>query len=115
MEHTVKYFTLTTVYCYAILTSKIKNGGKPMNVSTTKMSSKGQIVIPEDIRKQLGLSAGSQFIVIGSQDAVILKTIQPPSVKEVKPLLASARASARKAGAKKSDVSKAIKKARAKK
>ncbi|NIR47056.1 AbrB/MazE/SpoVT family DNA-binding domain-containing protein [candidate division KSB1 bacterium] len=29
------------------------------------MSSKGQVVIPEEIRKRLGLKAGSQFIVVG--------------------------------------------------
>ena len=43
------------------------------NVSTTKMSSKGQIVIPEIIRKQLNLKPGSQFVVVGDKDVVILK------------------------------------------
>jgi len=86
-----------------------------MNLSTTKLSSKGQIVIPEDIRNQLGLTAGTQFIVIGSQDSVILKTIQPPSVKEIGSLLAKARKAARKAGAKKSDIDKVIRKVRTQK
>lgn len=86
-----------------------------MNLSTTKMSSKGQIVIPEEIRKRLGLSTGTQFVVIGNDDAVILKTIEPPSMKGMGELLASARKAARKAGLKKSDVNEAIKKARAKK
>ena len=31
------------------------------SAATTKMSSKGQIVIPEEIRQQLGLDAGTQF------------------------------------------------------
>ena len=43
------------------------------NVSTTKMSSKGQVVIPENIRKQLNLKAGAQFVVVGEKDVVILK------------------------------------------
>jgi len=43
-------------------------------VSTTKMSSKGQIVIPEDIRNRLGLKTGLQFIVLGERDVVILKS-----------------------------------------
>ena len=42
------------------------------NLATTKMSSKGQVVIPEDIRKRLKLKAGSQFIVVGENDVVIL-------------------------------------------
>ena len=98
-----------------ILPVRLNNEGNVMNLSTTRLSSKGQIVIPEDIRNQLGLTAGTQFIVIGSQDAVILKTIQPPSVKEVEGLLAIARKSAKRAGAKKADIKVAIKKSRAKK
>ncbi|MCL7488615.1 MAG: AbrB/MazE/SpoVT family DNA-binding domain-containing protein [Desulfobulbaceae bacterium] len=52
------------------------------NVSTTKMSSKGQVVIPENIRRNLNLKAGSQFIVVGDKDVVILKSITPPSIDE---------------------------------
>ena len=56
-------------------------------LATTKMSSKGQVVIPEDIRKRLGLEAGSQFVVIAGKDAVILKTISPPSMDEFDELI----------------------------
>ena len=55
------------------------------NVATTRMSSKGQVVIPEDIRKQLGLKAGSQFVVLGKDDVVILNAISPPSMEEFDP------------------------------
>jgi AbrB family looped-hinge helix DNA binding protein len=64
-------------------------------LATTKMSSKGQVVIPEDIRKRLGLEAGSQFIVIAGKDAVILKTISPPSMDEFDTLIRKARLQAR--------------------
>ena len=37
-------------------------------VATTRMSSKGQVVIPESIRKRLDLKAGAQFLVIGDAD-----------------------------------------------
>lgn len=33
--------------------------------ATTRMSSKGQIVIPETIRKRLNIQPGAQFIVVG--------------------------------------------------
>lgn len=49
-----------------------------MAVATTKLSSKGQVVIPESIRKQLHLKEGDQFVVVGEGDAVIFKTISPP-------------------------------------
>ena len=83
-------------------------------VSTTKMTSKGQIVIPEEIRKKLKLETGSRFIVLGEKDVVILKTIAPPSIEEFDTLLTKARQQAKAAGLKKSDISQAIKKVRGK-
>ncbi len=72
------------------------------------MSSKGQVVIPEDIRKRLGLKAGSQFIVVAGEDAVILKTISPPSMDEFDELVQKARRQAHKAGIKQSDIKEAV-------
>lgn len=82
-------------------------------LSTTKMSSKGQVVIPEDIRKRLGFKAGSQFVVVGENDVVILKAISPPSMEEFDSLIAEARKQARQTGMKRSDIAAAITKARA--
>jgi len=81
-------------------------------LATTKMSSKGQIVIPEDIRKRLGFKAGSQFVVVGENDVVILKAISPPSMEEFDSLIAEVRKQARQAGMKRSDIAAAIAKAR---
>lgn len=80
-----------------------------MKPSTTKMSSKGQVVIPEEIRKKLGLLPGTQFVVVGSRDVVILKTISPPSMSEFDGLIREARNQAERAGMKRSDISKAVK------
>ena len=85
------------------------------NVSTTKMSSKGQVVIPENIRKQLNLKAGAQFVVVGEKDVVILKNISPPSFDEFDALIADARKKGKQAGLKRSDIKDAILKVREKK
>lgn len=82
-------------------------------VATTKMSSKGQVVIPEDIRKRLGFKAGSQFVVVGENDVVILKAISPSSMEEFDSLIDKARKQARQAGMKRSDIPAAIAKSRA--
>ncbi len=82
------------------------------NLATTKMSSKGQVVIPEDIRKRLNLKSGSQFVVIGEDGVVILKTIEAPSMKNFDALISEARKQARKAGLKQSDIVAAVDKAR---
>jgi AbrB family looped-hinge helix DNA binding protein len=85
------------------------------NFATTKMSSKGQVVIPEDIRKRLKLKAGSQFVVVGEDDVVIFKAISPPSFGEFDALIGEARRQAKEAGLKKSDITDVIAKARGRK
>ena len=84
-------------------------------LSTTRMSSKGQIVIPEEIRIAMGLNEGDQFIAVAENDVVILKRISQPSIKEFSGLISKARKQARKAGLTKKDVTAAIKEARRKK
>ena len=84
-------------------------------MATSKMSSKGQVVIPEEIRKRLGLKAGDQFVVLGEKDTVILKTISQPSLDEFDGLIAEARRQAREAGLKRSDISAATARARRRK
>ena len=83
--------------------------------ATTKLSSKGQVVIPEDVRDQLQLQPGAQFAVIGQGDTVILKVITPPSLDDVRAMLDVAKQEARKAGLKQRDVKRAVRRARLKK
>ena len=80
--------------------------------STTKLSSKGQIVIPEEIRDSLKLKEGDQFVVIGQGDTVILKSISPPRLEEFSGLMKEASRNAKALKIKSSDVSKVIQKVR---
>jgi AbrB family looped-hinge helix DNA binding protein len=82
------------------------------SLSTTRLSSKGQIVIPEDVRNSLGLHSGDQFVVVGEQDVIILKLISEPSIEKFDHLVKKAQVQAHQAGLKKADVKEAIKKAR---
>ncbi|PIE51810.1 AbrB family transcriptional regulator [Candidatus Fermentibacteria bacterium] len=83
--------------------------GMLMNtLATTKMSSKGQVVIPEEIRNALHLKAGTKFVVIGEGDVVVLKTITPPHSSEFKEMILKAREIAYEAGMTPEDVEKAI-------
>ena len=82
--------------------------------ATTKLSSKGQVVIPEEIRKRMGLEAGAQFVVVGEGDVVVLKALSAPPMSEFKSLLKTARASAQEAGLTEEDVQDAIREVRAK-
>jgi len=78
------------------------------SMATTRMSSKGQVVIPEEIRARLGLRSGTQFVVVADRDVVILRTLAPPSLAEFDQLIATARKTARRTGMKKTDVRNAI-------
>ena len=42
----------------------------------TQMSSKGQVVIPNEIRKELHLKEGTPFAVIAKQDSILLKKVE---------------------------------------
>ena len=81
-------------------------------VATTRLSSKGQVVIPEEIRRRLHLDTGAQFVVVGEGDVVVLKAIKPPSMEPFVDLVKTARKAARKAGMKRRDVAAAVKTAR---
>jgi AbrB family looped-hinge helix DNA binding protein len=82
------------------------------NVATTRMSSKGQVVIPEAVRNRLGLKTGAQFVVMADRDVVILKTIAAPARNEFSTLAARARRQARELGLRVSDVARAVRKVR---
>jgi AbrB family looped-hinge helix DNA binding protein len=45
-----------------------------MSVTTIKLSSKGQIVIPKEIRDELHWQAGTQLTLVSSKSSVTLKT-----------------------------------------
>lgn len=81
-------------------------------VATTRLSSKGQVVIPEDVRKALGLEVGAQFVVMGEGDTVVLKRIAVPAKSELKALIGKVRSQARRAGVKRADVVEATRRVR---
>jgi AbrB family looped-hinge helix DNA binding protein len=85
------------------------------NLATTRMSSKGQVVIPEAIRKRLNLKEGVEFVVLGEGDVVILKAITAPSLESFEALIQQARQQANAAGLKRTDIAKAIVQARGRK
>ncbi len=82
------------------------------NLTTSRMSSKEQIVIPESIRKRLNLKEGTQFIVVGEEDVVILKAITPPNMNSFDALIGQARQQAAESGLEAALITSAIKKAR---
>lgn len=48
----------------------------------TKMTSKGQVVIPSEIRREIGLKEGSQLVVSRMNDLVLMKKISVTDPKK---------------------------------
>lgn len=89
-----------------------------MVVETVKMSSKGQIVIPQDIRDILHAREGTVFAVVSNKDTVVLKKIVTPSkedlIKDLAAIAKEGKKRLQKKGLKESDIPKIVDKARAK-
>ena len=75
---------------------------------TTKISSRGQVVIPESVRSEMRLKPGSRFIGLWHDDVVMLKVIAPPSRGEFSALQKRLQQQARETGLKRKDIGKAI-------
>ncbi len=58
----------------------------------TSLSTRGQIVIPQKIREELGLLEGEKFLVRGKKDTIILKKLEAPSLKGLDKLFTSSKA-----------------------
>ena len=76
-----------------------------------KISSRGQVAIPSDIRNQLGLHEGSKVLFFLENDTVLMKKVSSESFAEItRPL----KEAAKKASLKESDVSEIIRRFRKK-
>jgi len=48
----------------------------------TTISEKGQVVIPQSVRKELGIKPRTKFLVFGRGDIVIMKRLNLPDVEK---------------------------------
>ncbi|MEK6881860.1 MAG: AbrB/MazE/SpoVT family DNA-binding domain-containing protein [Nanoarchaeota archaeon] len=87
-----------------------------MAIETIKMSSKGQIVIPQDIRKEINADEGTLFAVVGSKNTIVLKKIETPSkeslIKDLENIAKKGREKAERQGVKEGDIPSLVHKLR---
>jgi AbrB family looped-hinge helix DNA binding protein len=87
------------------------NGEGMVEASTTKVSSKGQVVIPANVRKAANLKKGEKILAIAIDDMVVLKKIIDKSFEEtMKPVWTKVR----QMGLSEEDINVLIDQARAK-
>ena len=83
-----------------------------MQIEFTKLSSKGQIVIPRRIREKLHLADGTPFAVVEQGDEIIIKKIKMPEIKSWSEVVKPFREAAKKSGFTKEDLAQLIKEVR---
>ena len=80
-----------------------------IKTEVTSLSSKGQVVIPDRIRKEMGLTTGSKLMVITDGTNLLLKPVEEPKMEVFKKLIEESRKFAKKEELEKADVENVIK------
>ena len=82
------------------------------NVMTTKMSSKGQVVLPEALRQMYGWRSGTAFTILVYNGSIIMQPLKTPKDEEVsaefEEAVTECRRQAKDAGMTPMDISNAI-------
>ncbi len=81
-------------------------------MEVTKVSSRGQVVIPQSLRRRIGIKSGSKLLVLSDGESVLLKPISSPNIQEFAELIRESRILARERSLKKGDVGKTLKRVR---
>ena len=81
-------------------------------LTTTRMSSKGQIVIPEELRQAFGWNSGTSFIVVGRPHAIMLQPVTMPDMAQFDELIVESRKQAKAASLRVGHVAAAITRSR---
>ena len=61
-------------------------------IGTAKMSSKGQVVVPDAFRKRYGWRSGTTLLMLGASGGVLMQSLPVPDEQEVERTMAASRA-----------------------
>lgn len=81
----------------------------------TKLGERGQIVIPQEFRKHMGLKSGDKFIVVERGGTLMLKRLKAPSIEEFDAMISKAHARAKRLKLTPKDLEEVRKRSRTKK
>lgn len=80
-----------------------------MAIDLTRLSNKGQIVIPNEMRKRMGLKKGMRFLVMGLDDTIVLRKLELSKERvRLRQLLEKSRKKAEKVGFTEKEIDKLI-------
>lgn len=82
------------------------------NIEMTSMSSRGQVVIPQNVRNRMRLREGEKFVVLGDHGTILLKQIEMPKFRDFDKLLKKTHDFVKLKGITEKDLEQAIKRVR---
>lgn len=83
-----------------------------LGIEVLTVSSKGQVVLPVDMRNALSIKPGDKLAAYASDELIMLKVLHRPSVEEFKARLDEAQAWAASVGYTEEDVADIVKRSR---
>ena len=86
-----------------------------MKADVITVTSKGQIAIPVNIRKELSIESGDKLVAYTYGDCIILKVLKVPEIEQFNQMKKEAQEWAKSVGLKEEDVNSFIKEYRQKK
>jgi AbrB family looped-hinge helix DNA binding protein len=81
----------------------------------TKLGERGQVVIPQEFRKNLGLKCGDKFMVIERDGALMFKRLSAPSIEEFDAMIRRGHKRAKRLNLTSKELDEVRKRARSKK
>ena len=84
-----------------------------MALELTRLSERGQVVIPTELRKSMNLREGERFIVMGLGDTIVLRKLElSQETRRLKRLIRESREKARRAGFTEAEVAALVRETR---
>lgn len=82
-------------------------------IEVVNLSSKGQLVIPKNMREEMRLNQKDKFVLVSDKDTILLKRIEESEIKSrMKSLMKNFTKEFKKAGITKEDLRREIKASR---
>ena len=78
----------------------------------TSMSSRGQVVIPQNLREKMKLKEGEKFVVFGGNGTILFRKIETSSFRDFDKLIKRTQEFVKIKGITKSELEEAIRRAR---
>jgi len=79
-------------------------------IEVVHLSSKGQLVIPKNMREEMGLSQKDKFVLVNDRDTIIVKRLQEEEIRDrMRSLIKSFTGEFKKAAITQEDLAREIK------